>query len=472
MSRSLEVDNATRGAVKILAVTLSLGFVLFIGNGWHIALKLVPMFAEYWWASWIAALAIASFALSLAYFVAAERLRLSLNKSSGSKFTWVSVFLILFMVSAMGAINSLFLFTQETTIIREVFTSTNAKLKAMESIIPISLNTPNYDKARNNILEKNKLEKQAFDDFEIQAESESSSAKQSFESRKNQARAAWAQFKAEFINPLRPGFGQDARKRFEELKKFLPDLQLPSGIEKIVGPKAIRNAEKYVLLMASNVNAQLISTYNLNSLSCTLSDKAKNIYARVKSLRADLPALPAGLTCRKLAEIRENIRRKISDNKDKVEMLPLSAEEKRRVQFREEAQSQLRQLVEENEKFVQKIGDLSAEKSLPLLEKSWGSYARIYSTLRQLSPAEKVTSIPSDIADKRIRNLGNIGNILSILLTRLYDIQTYLIVFAALIIDIVMVGVLRRLVELSIPPEERNPFDSGPLGPSNPLARK
>lgn len=185
-----------------------------------------------------------------------------------------------------------------------------------------------------------------------------------------------------------------------------------------------------------------------------------------------MPTLPTNMTCVRFEQFLQAIKRMAAARQIEVQSLQLPLEETQKVQFKIEASAQLKAIIEENDKFIQDAVDQSLEAARPILEKAWGNYARLYSAMRQMVPGEKSFDIPADIADSSVRNAGNIGNILSVLATRLYEPQTYLIVFAALLVDLVLIGVLRRLLESGLPKEARNPFDSDTDWPENPLARR
>ena len=462
MASSVEVDEISKAAAKLASIALTLVFIFFLSYGWNTTLHVVPFFNIYPWASWAAGVAISILAVILAVFVAAERVRISRDRNPSSRYSWVPVFAILFVISAMGSINTLFLFTQGTTLVKETITSTNAKLMALDVLISIKVSAPEFDARKKALEERNAQARTALNFFVTRATADIQSSEQEFEKRKRLAEAAWEQFKAEYTNPLRIGWGADSRNRYDELKIYLPALKKPSGLESVAGKSAsLENAKKVLEALAINVAAQMHSTFAAESIRCAISAETAALYERASKLSDALQRLPDAPTCiafKNFLLTTENTLKKHQEEQGRL--LQPSIEEVSAVQFKTEASAQIKKIVEENDKFIQESLDLSFEKARPVLEKAWSNYARFYSSLRQITPVNVQLDLPADIADTSVRNAGNIGNILSILATRLKEPQTYLIFFAALLVDLVLVGVLKRLLETGLGAEPTNPFDT------------
>jgi len=154
---------------------------------------------------YVAGLAIALAGIILGKAVAAERIRISSEDQPKFKTTWRAYFVVLLVISALGTMNTMFMYTEQSSVLGNVISKTRNHLQQLKFKVETKLGTPEYENQRKDI-------EQIFENF-----------------------------KKELRNPANCGFGAQANNHFRELQTLLPKLKplaLGSGgcdnVEKIL----------------------------------------------------------------------------------------------------------------------------------------------------------------------------------------------------------------------------------------------
>jgi len=158
--------------------------VITLPHGWSESFSLVFTFLQY-----VAGLTVALMGVTLGKAIAAERIRITAEDTPKYKHTWKGYFLLLLVISALGTMNTVFMQTQQGSVLGEVISTTRNYLLQLKFKVDEHLATPAYDQQKTEV-------EQLFINFE-----------------------------RELRNPANCGFGAQANKHFRELQSVLPKLQ-------------------------------------------------------------------------------------------------------------------------------------------------------------------------------------------------------------------------------------------------------
>lgn len=190
-----EVSNSVSFYALISLIVM---FVVIVAYGW--STMLVPVISlPSGWSDFLSpiftllryavGLAIAVAGVLFGKAVAAERIRISAEEEAKFKNTWKAYFIVLFVISALGTMNTMFVYTQGSYALSEAISKTRNHLQQLKFRIDDRLATSNYDQQRADIA-------QLFGNFE-----------------------------KELRNPANCGFGAQSNMRFRELQVVLPKLK-------------------------------------------------------------------------------------------------------------------------------------------------------------------------------------------------------------------------------------------------------
>lgn len=237
-----DVSNAVSMYALVCLIIL---FGIIVTYGWSTMLAPVITLPHDWpdyfthiftLLRYAAGFAIAAAGIILAKAVSAERIRISLESLPKYTNTWKAYFLVLILISALGTMNTMFMQTQQTSVLGDVVSETRNHLQQLKYKIDQQLATKSYDQQRVNIDQ------------------------------------TFANFEKELRNPANCGFGAQSNLRFQELQSQLPKLK----------PLALGSGA------CQNIDA-LITGYRdtVNKLTDDLPDpETKRLYLQRKSLTA------------------------------------------------------------------------------------------------------------------------------------------------------------------------------------------
>ncbi len=182
-------DVAARNALVAIVVL----FVCILIAGWH---KLIApsLGSGASVLAWALAVAVAMIALATAVGVAAERVRLHANAADGpGRYTWVAYLGVLFMLSALGTMNTAIYFLEGRAVLEESVSGMQRDLADLQARAEAMLATPKFDMDKKDVL--NRMNNVA----------------------------------AELTNEANCGYGKAARQAIEALKQRLPAFTELSG---------------------------------------------------------------------------------------------------------------------------------------------------------------------------------------------------------------------------------------------------
>ena len=132
-----------------LAATLALGgilvlFAFMVGRGWH---TLVSNYGSL--VSLPVGAAMALIAAFLCYAIASERVYHPRSTS-----TQLGYFFFLFIISALGAINAMFLMFQSTNVFREELEQSNQAIVSIRDVGAPAISTADYDRFKADVSDR------------------------------------------------------------------------------------------------------------------------------------------------------------------------------------------------------------------------------------------------------------------------------------------------------------------------------
>jgi len=230
-------------------------FIAIVGRGWHTLFVGDGAFIAIF-----AGLLMAVIATVLAYAIASEQVN-----SPTAKSTMLAYFFVLFNISALGTINSMFVMFQGANVFREEIDKGASAVVKLRDLGTDAIDLHEYEKFQSNLKEK------------------------------------WRNLKAELENPQLCGQGQVAARRIEERQEVLPSFRILAGggscnklpslvaayerqiieLEKI-SPVVISNKEKIAL----KLNLKKETSFMLDELAST--QKMLNGSYRLADVKARL----------------------------------------------------------------------------------------------------------------------------------------------------------------------------------------
>lgn len=256
-----ELSNSTSFYALVCMVII---FVVIVTYGW--STMLTPIIAlPAGWTPYLDPLftllryavgfAIAMVGVTLGKAVAAEQMRISAEATPKFKNTWWAYFAVLLFISSLGTMNTMFMQTQQTSVLGEVISQTTKSLQKLKAKVDENLSTPAYDQQRTDI-------KQLFSNFE-----------------------------KELRNPANCGMGAQANKRFQELQAVLPKLK-PLAI----GSGACKNVDKLIEDYQDTVDKLLIDLPNQQvkkryQQRLSITDKIDEQIANIENLKVQNTSL-------------------------------------------------------------------------------------------------------------------------------------------------------------------------------------
>jgi len=359
--RTNNISDVSNTVSFYALVCLIVIFMTIVTYGWSTMLSPVisrpidwPDFLEFIFTllRYTAGLAVAIAGVILAKAVAAERIRLDSEQVPKYTNTWKAFFAVLLIISSLGTMNTMFMQTQQTSVLGDVISKTRTHIQKLKFKIEENLTTVAYDKQRAEIDQ------------------------------------LFANFEKELRNPANCGFGAQSNQRFRELQQVLPNLK----------PLALGGGA------CQNVDA-LITAYK----------------DTVDKLKDDLP----------------------------------DPNTKKRYQQRNSFINNLQKTIDTIENLKVQNTNLDKGTTMPVLTSAWNTYAQT------LQEAELITGktfdLPAEIIDKNAQGMGNITQILPLLISKLDELVTYLIIFAAVMFDVLLIEFFSRHLHSNLG-ANKNPF--------------
>ena len=372
--RRTDIADVSNTVSLYALVCLIILFGLIVTYGWSTMLSPVIVLPHEWpeylsplfsLLRYLAGISIAIAGIILAKAVSAERIRIAQESTPKFTNTWKAYFLVLLLISALGTMNTMFMQTQQTSVLGDVVSQTRNHLQQLKYKIDEKLATQAYDQQRINIDQM------------------------------------FANFEKELRNPANCGFGAQSNMRFQELQSQLPKLK----------PLALGSGA------CQNVDA-LIAGYR----------------DTVNKLTDDLPD-------------------------------PVT---KKRFLQRKALTEKVEKTISQIEEMKVKNPNLDKAVALPILTSAWNTYAQTRVEVQLLGGTS--LDIPEEIVNKNVVGMGHITQIIPLLISQFDNPLTYLIIFCAVLFDVLLVEFFSRHLHSHVGKKEEVYFSS-PNGSNSHKAR-
>jgi hypothetical protein len=138
----------------------------------------------------------------------------------------------------------------------------------------------------------------------------------------------------------------------------------------------------------------------------------------------------------------EQAKKSYHDQIDSVLLNSMDEKTKSILTKKDEFITKLDTQIKKIEPLIDAPNSLTKDKVVPVLQESWGVYSSILKSAESLT--NQKTGLPDDISDEKIIQSGEITNTIPMLLSRWKNIQTYFIIVAAILFDVLLIVFFRR----------------------------
>ena len=469
MSKTYQPDirSTADGTAFYALVCLIPIFVVVVTYGWTNILKpVLPVDSPIdTILALIAGLFLALVGVVLAKIIAADRIQVLLE--GAGKLTlkaWFArcwaYFLVLVVISALGTARTFFSVSQASDVLRAELSATDGKLRDLQVAINKLLATPEYDaKAEEYTVKRSKvlsLVKQ----FETEMQRVKDDELAKLNSKRARIDNLWAQFVSEATNPLNCGFGQEASKHFRELNLVLGEGSLKPLSGNTTNCKITAEAiEKNIKPVFEKAKESVLveSKYN-----CGISPVAAKQMVEIQAALPGLKPLEAStIPCSNVSKIVSDYTKEAYLQIKKI-TVPETDSPVAILAFKKKATNEIQEQLLSIEQLLSQ-NKVSSDTALPVLRKSWDVYRKNLSEAETLAEGKR-TGLAKDIKREEIENIDNLSNILRILLSRWDNFMTYLTLFAALLLDMILIAFFGRHLSSRVKKTESSPYEEFDVG--------
>jgi hypothetical protein len=394
----------------------------------------------------LVALIIALIGVILARGVATERRRIKKKIDTGVHGTWIAYFFVLVMISALGTINTFFMWSESKAVLTEMIDRTEHYLRVLKSTVISNISTPLYDGDVKIFTENRSKVDASFQELKGDFYDLKMQRKAAVDKQADDADVSFNNFIREATNPQRKGFGPEARRLFGELQTKLP-------IQSLSGSMSGFN-EAMVSAYAQAFKDAKRTAFNIDTTICALTDRARQ---ELKKLQDSVPSIESfeTVSCGRIDE-------KIKDIQTRIELEfarqpRISESEKTKIDFRSDVGIQVGDQIAKLDENKNSPTQLNKARSGPILKTAWSKYAELRDRSQSFLAAAVIDTLPTSINDEKIDKLGVITNTIEILIQRWDRFQTYFIVFVGLVFDIILIAFFSRHVS-SLDDEDEDDF--------------
>lgn len=456
-------DTSDRAAFYALLCMIPI-FIGFVTYGWGKILQpILPISAPFdSILAFLAAIFLAIAGVVLAKVIAADGIRLAAEPGVKFRFAaWMArswaYLLVLLVISALGTTRTIFQISQVSAVLSSELSETGKKLTSLHVAIEAILKTPEYD-AR---LADYKAKRIKVDNLIAQFETEMQLVREVELTKLNKERAdidrLWGQFAAEMNNPQNCGFGQVTAKRFEELNAALKAKD--GGPIKTLSGEGTQCAAVPAVLQKYKESFDPIrdSIFTLSNYKCGVSSAAAKRLDEIQAVFPDLKPLESmTIPCDKMPEVVKQyslLAKNLSQN------FVVSAAETpiEVIEFKKKSADEIQQQLNDINNVVVNTTKVTTTEAMPILRKSWEVYRKNLSSAENLADGKRI-NLPKDIKKEEVEDIENLTNILRILVSRWDNFMTYLILFAAVLMDMILIAFFRRHLSSGVRKIDPSPY--------------
>ena len=408
----------------------------------------------------IAGVFLAIVGVVLAKIIAADRIQVSLEGDGKLSYkAWFAkcwaYFLVLVVISALGTARTFFSVSQASDVLRAELSATDGKLRDLQVAINKLLATPEYDAKAEEFSAKRTKIQSTVKQFETEMQRVKDAELAKLNAKRARVDNLWAQFVSEATNPLNCGFGQEASKHLRELNLTLGEGSLKPITGNTTNCKVMADAiEKNIKPVFEKAKESVLveSKYNCG-ISPVAAQQMVDIQAALPGLK---PLEAATIPCSNVSKVVSDYAKEAYSRIKKISV-PEADSPVAILAFKKKAANEIQEQLQSIEE-ISNQNKVSSDTVLPVLRKSWDVYRKNLSEAETLAEGKK-TGLVKDIKREEIENIDNLSNILRILLSRWDNFMTYLTLFAALLLDMILIAFFGRHLSTKVKKSESGPFD-------------
>lgn len=480
-------QKTSDSAAFIALVFMIFFFIVIVGIGWWkiispmiesvpipfegLAAKGVVVFYNF--AAFVAAAFCAIFAVVLAKYVASERVNLLANDESNISpvvIPWIvkvwPFLLILLFLSALGTARTIFLFTQEKSVLSEAVFETAEHLRNLDRTIMARLSEiPEYSEQKKLdeiFIETQRRAQLNLNQFSEEMMRVKRAGERELVDQHTMVENLWRNFENEVRNPANCGFGPVANKHLKKLTEALSGLTFTSRVAACDKQKD----QEALIRFRLQVDALKQSTYKLENLNCNISNSAIYHWQDLTSLLdQELPLFIQEYNCADISGAVEKLTAAASKNISL--MVPsTSVTSMALIQYQKNAQDQIKTQTNVLEN-LNNASSTPTDVVLSRLRPAWEIYRKL------LAEGESVTSLDFGLAREinrdEIENIQSMMNILRILATRWNKVLTYFTLLFAILLDLILIAFFYRHLSVGARKESLSPYDDYVLKNDSPF---
>jgi hypothetical protein len=468
MSSQKQPDLKTTSDVAafVALVCLIPIFLAVVTYGWgKILTPMLPISAPFdVILAYTVAIFLAVVGVVLAKIIALETINLSIDIRGWSLISsWIlrcwAYLLVLVIISALGTTRTIFSISQAADVLRGELAATDGKLRDLQVMIDKTLKTIDFDARSEEFKAKRTKAQSLVKQFETEMNRVKDTELAKLSSERARVESLWSQFQAETSNPLNCGFGQEAEKRFGEL-----NAALGGGLKRMSG-QAGNNCNKWkeaLEIYKTSVDSLKESYLSEAKYSCNISSVAAQRMSEIQSALADLKPLEAtAIPCSNMSKIVSDYSKEANVLIEKI-AVPESERPVAILDFKKKASAEIKTQLDSIEELVN-LAKVDSDNTLPVLRKSWDVYRKNLSEAETLSGGKSL-GLTKDIMREEVENIDNLTNILRILASRLDNFMTYLTIFAALLMDMILISFFGRHLSSRVQKKESGLYDEYSAG--------
>lgn len=452
-------DNATKfdemneGAVKAVLIGIIPIFGTVITIGWGNIFAALPIFDGH--LSIIAycfGLFLAFIGIKLTKAIAAELVRLMPSLAEHKppsvlvklQTTWPYL-LPLIIISALGTVNTVFIYSARADVLTEGFKENQNALTALRAKVEEVLKTPEYDSAKKK-LEMTRKEIQALA-REVAAEAEKGRDRrlQSVQASRENIELLWSNVVSEAKHPARPGIGQESINKYKLIQDEFKGLATITWEPMVPIPCPCPKLDDFLAGFETLVTRQKDRVFNIANATCEIDEKSLQLSARISEKLAGVRPLTATtLRCDKVSEEIKKFTMLVLEELEGVQA-SMSENEKNSIKKKNELLAEIDKAVTTTRENLEEVHAKDQKELIKAYEKSANAYEVSLGSLKSYIGTD-IADLQPKVLRSEIVNLGKITNVIQLLISQWRSATTWVVIFAALLVDLVFIQIYVRWI--------------------------
>jgi hypothetical protein len=127
------------------------------------------------------------------------------------------------------------------------------------------------------------------------------------------------------------------------------------------------------------------------------------------------------------------------------------------IEFKKKSAKEIQQQVNAINHVIVNSKKVTTDEAMPILRESWEIYRTNLSDAENRAEGKRI-NLPKDIKKEEVADIEDLTNILRILVSRWDNFMTYLILFAAVLMDMILIAFFRRHLNSGVRKIDPSPY--------------